>query len=150
MALTTWKDKLAGQIREDWAREIDQFEAQIALRKQGKIDEKVFAETRLRRGAYGQRYDNGKRHDGIKTQQLPYRALTKGPETYFDAPGMLRIKIPFGAMNPAQMKVMSDLAEEYSDAICHVTTRQDIELHVGQLNDTPEIFRRLAAVGITT
>ncbi len=50
MASLTWKDKLQGQIREDWAREIDQFEAQIALRKAGKIDEKVFAETRLRRG----------------------------------------------------------------------------------------------------
>ena len=37
-------------------REIDDFEAQIALRKAGKIEEKVFAETRLRRGAYGQRY----------------------------------------------------------------------------------------------
>ena len=40
-----------------------------SLRKQGKIDEKVFAETRLRRGAYGQRYDNGQRHDGVKTQE---------------------------------------------------------------------------------
>lgn len=146
----TWKDKLQGQIREDWAREIDQFEAQIALRKQGKIDEKVFAETRLRRGAYGQRYDNGQRHDGTKTQKLPYPPLTKGPETFFDAPGMLRIKIPFGAMNPTQMRVLADLAEEYSDAICHVTTRQDIQLHFIHINDTPEIFRRLAAVGITT
>src|SRR3954468_22138425 len=145
-----WKDMLADRVPANWAREIDQFEAQIALRKQGKIDEKVFAETRLRRGAYGQRYDNGQRHDGTKTQKLPYRQLTKGPETYFDAPGMLRIKIPFGAMNPAQMKVMSDLAEEYSDAICHVTTRQDIQLHFVHINDTPEIFRRLAAVGITT
>src|SRR3954467_14723976 len=144
MALTTWKDKLAGQIREDWAREIDQFEAQIALRKQGKIDEKVFAETRLRRGAYGQRYDNGKRHDGIKTQKLPYSTLTKGPETYFDAPGMQRIKIPFGATTPAQMKVIADLAEEYSDSIVHITTRQDVQLHYVHIDDTPEIFRRLA------
>ena len=150
MDLPTWKDKLQGQIREDWAREIDQFEAQIALRKAGKIDEKVFAETRLRRGAYGQRYDNGQRHDGTKTQKLPYRPLTKGPETFFDAPGMLRIKIPFGAMNPAQMRVMADLAEEYSDGICHVTTRQDIQLHFIHIDDTPEIFRRLAAVGVTT
>ena len=49
MALT-WKDKLQGVIRDDWAREIDSFEAQIALRKNGKIEERVFAETRLRRG----------------------------------------------------------------------------------------------------
>src|SRR5438552_12490371 len=110
----SWKEKLGAKIPVELGREIDIFEQQMELRKQGKIDEKVFAETRLRRGAYGQRYDNGKRHDGIKTQQLPYSPLTKGPETYFDAPGMLRIKIPFGAMNPAQMKVMADLAEEYS------------------------------------
>ena len=62
---TSWKEQLQGRIPEDWGREIDAFEAQIALRKQGKIDEKVFAETRLRRGAYGQRYDNGQRHDGV-------------------------------------------------------------------------------------
>jgi sulfite reductase (ferredoxin) len=150
MAALTWKDKLQGQIRDDWAREIDSFEAQIALRKQGKIEEKVFAETRLRRGAYGQRYDNGQRHDGVKTQKLPYRPLTKGPETFFDAPGMLRIKIPFGGVNPAQLRVLADLAEEYSDGICHVTTRQDVQLHFVHIDDTPEIFRRLAAVGVTT
>jgi sulfite reductase (ferredoxin) len=146
----TWKDKLQGQIREDWAREIDNFEALIALRKQGKVDEKVFAEQRLRRGAYGQRYDNGQRHDGLKTQKLPYPSLTKGPDTHFDAPGMQRIKIPFGAMNPAQMRVIADLAEEYSDSIVHITTRQDVQLHFVHIDETPSIFRRLAAVGVTS
>src|SRR2546422_798486 len=78
----------------DLAREIEIFENEIALRKQGKIDEKVFAETRLRRGAYGQRYDNGQRNDGLKTQTLSYPSgeLTKGPTTLWDAPGMQRIK----------------------------------------------------------
>src|SRR6187401_1580547 len=133
-----------------WAEQIDDFEAQIRLRKAGKIDEKVFAETRLRRGAYGQRYDNGLRHDGVTQQQLPYSPLTKGPETFFDAPGMQRIKIPFGGVNPEQMRVLADLAEEYSDAICHITTRQDIQLHFIHIEQVPDIFRRLAAVGITT
>src|SRR5690349_23342785 len=110
---TTWKEKLQGQVPEDWAREIDMFEAQMALRKQGKIEEKVFAEARLRRGSYGQRYDNGKRHDGFQTRQLPYQQLTKGPETYWDAPGMQRIKIPYGGLNPEQMLTLADLAEEY-------------------------------------
>src|SRR5687768_1469294 len=150
MSTLTWREKLGDRIPEPLATEIDQFEAQVALRKQSKIEEKVFAETRLRRGAYGQRYDNGQRHDGTKTQKLPYRPLTKGPDTFFDAPGMLRIKIPFGAMNPTQMRVLADLAEEYSDGICHVTTRQDIQLHFVHIDDTPEIFRRLAAVGVTT
>src|SRR5580765_8503902 len=133
-----------------WAQQIDDFEAQITLRKAGKIDEKVFAETRLRRGAYGQRYDNGQRHDGIATQRLEYSLLTKGPETHFDAPGMQRIKIPFGGMNPEQMRVLAALAEEYSDGICHITTRQDVQLHYVQVDDCPDIFRGLAAVGITT
>ena len=48
------------------------------------------------------------------------------------------------------MIVLAELAEEYSDAICHITTRQDIQLHFIQIDDTPDIFRRLAAVGITT
>src|SRR5438270_5827813 len=113
MSALTWKEKLEGQISPEMAREIDQFEAQIALRKQGKIDEKVFAETRLRRGAYGQRYDNGQRHDGLQTQKLPYPPLTKGPDTYWDAPGMQRIKIPYGGLNPKQMVVLAELAEEY-------------------------------------
>jgi sulfite reductase beta subunit-like hemoprotein/uncharacterized protein (UPF0332 family) len=147
---TDWKTILGDRIPVDWGREIDLFDAQIALRKQGKVDEKVFAETRLRRGAYGQRYDNGQRHDGQKTQKLPYPPLTKGPDTFYDAPGMLRIKIPYGGMNPEQMIVLAELAEEYSDAICHITTRQDIQLHFTQIDDMPDIFRRLAAVGITT
>src|SRR6201992_2287556 len=102
---TTWKQKLSGQIREDWGREIDVFETQIDLRKKLKIEEKLFAETRLRRGAYGQRYDNGQRHDGEKTQQLlfPSRDITKGPTTMWDAPGMQRIKIPMGRLTAAQL-----------------------------------------------
>jgi len=147
---TNWKEKLGNSISEQLAKEIDAFEAQISLRKLGKIEEKVFAETRLRRGAYGQRYDNGHRHDGMTTQDLPYPTLTKGPDTMWDAPGMQRIKIPFGALNPQQMIVLAELAEEYSDGICHITTRQDVQLHFVHIEDTPTIFRRLASVGITT
>jgi sulfite reductase (ferredoxin) len=148
----TWKEHLAGRLPANLAEEVDAFEAQLLLRKAGKIEERVFAETRLRRGAYGQRYDNGRRHDGLKTQELAYpqAGLTKGPETMWDAPGMQRIKIPFGALNPQQMNVLAELAEEYSDGICHITTRQDFQLHFVHIEDTPTIMRRLAAVGITT
>ncbi|HWP59717.1 MAG TPA: hypothetical protein VNL14_17630 [Candidatus Acidoferrales bacterium] len=149
---TGWKEKLADQMPPELAREIDIFETQIELRKQGKIDERVFAETRLRRGVYGQRYDNGQRHDGIRVQKLnfPSGGLTKGPETVWDAPGMMRIKIPFGGLNPKQMEVLADLSEEYADGISHVTTRQDIQYHFVHIDDTPSLMRRLAAVGITT
>jgi sulfite reductase (ferredoxin) len=147
-----WKVQLAEQIPEPLAREIDTFETDIALRKQGKMDERLFAETRLRRGAYGQRYDNGQRHDGAKVQQMAYPSgdLTKGPMTMWDAPGLQRIKIPGGGLNAAQLETMAELAEEYSDGIAHVTTRQDFQLHYIQIDDTPSIMRRLAAAGITT
>jgi sulfite reductase (ferredoxin) len=148
----TWKELLGDQIPAELGREIDIFETEIQLRKQGKIDEKVFAETRLRRGSYGQRYDNGHRHDGQTTQQLRYPSgdLTKGPSTFWDAPGMQRIKIPYGGLSPRALEVLADLAEEYADGILHVTTRQDIQLHFVHIEDTPPLFRRLAAVGITT
>src|SRR5207247_8509955 len=134
----TWKEKLAGKMVPELAREIDIFEQQMKLRKQGKLEEKVFAETRLRRGIYGQRYDNGRRNDGIQNQELNYpnNPLTKGPETMWDAPGMMRIKIPFGGLIPRQMIVLAELAEEYSDGICHITTRQDIQLHFVHIEDT--------------
>jgi len=149
--MPTWEEKLADRIDPQLADEINVFETEIQLRKQGKLDEKVFAETRLRRGAYGQRYDNGHRNDGIRSQELKYTTdLTKGPDTLWDAPGMQRIKIPFGGLNPDQMDTLADLSEEYADSVLHVTTRQDFQFHFVHIDDTPTLMRRLAAVGITT
>jgi sulfite reductase (ferredoxin) len=150
--MTTWKDILKDTIPADIGNEIDLFEAQIELRKQSKLDEKVFAESRLRKGAYGQRYDNGQRNDGIRTRELnfPSGDIVKGPDTIWDAPGMQRIKIPYGDLTAEQLDVLSELADEYSDGILHITTRQDIQLHYVHIEDTPDVMRRLAAVGITT
>jgi len=147
----TWKDKLGAKIPVDLGREIDIFEQQMELRKQGKIDEKVFAETRLRRGIYGQRYDNGQRHDGKRVQKLKISAdVIKGPDTLWDAPGMMRIKIPFGGITPQQLETIADLSEEYADGVAHVTTRQDVQLHYVHIDDTPALMRRLAAVSVTS
>jgi len=149
--MPTWKEKLSTTMEPQFVEEIDAFESQIALRRSGKLDEKIFAETRLRRGVYGQRYDNGHRNDGVRTQELNFSSdLTKGPDTLWDAPGMQRIKIPFGGVTPDQMDTLADLAEEYSDSVLHVTTRQDFQLHYVHIDDTPNLMRRLAAVGITT
>src|SRR3954471_19182529 len=107
-----WKSKLGDAWPAHLAAELDVFETEIALKKQGKIDDRVFAETRLRRGTYGQRYDNGQRHDGHTTRRLEYPAgdATKGPNTLWDAPGMQRIKIPFGGMNAGQLELIADLS----------------------------------------
>ncbi len=147
-----WAERLAGKLPEALAREIDIFETEIELRKQNKLDERLFAETRLRRGVYGQRYDNGQRHNGKTVQRLgfPSGDLTKGPNTMWDAPGMQRIKIPAGGLDAQQLETLADLAEEYSDGIAHVTTRQDFQLHYVHVEDTPAVMRRLGAAKITT
>src|SRR3569623_1318120 len=120
-----WKSKLQGHIAEPLATELDVYENEIALRKHGKIEDRIFAETRLRRGSYGQRYDNGQRSDGEATRTLPYPDVpTKGPGTMWDAPGMQRIKIPYGGLNASQLETLAALCEEYSDGIAHITTRE--------------------------
>jgi sulfite reductase (ferredoxin) len=63
---------------------------------------------------------------------------------------MQRIKIPLGMLNAEQLECLADCSEEYSDAISHITTRQDIQFHFVSILDTPNLFRRLAEVGITT
>ncbi|HVS66369.1 MAG TPA: nitrite/sulfite reductase [Thermoanaerobaculia bacterium] len=152
LATRTWKQALADRTDPTLVAEIDAYETQLELKRLGRIDDRLFAETRLRRGVYGQRYDNGQRHDGVASRTLPYPSgeLTKGPHTMWDAPGMVRIKIPFGAVDAEQLDLLADLAEEVSDGILHVTTRQDIQLHFVHIDDTPDLMRRLAAAGITT
>ena len=146
-----WKKTLSDSLDPKWREDIDKFEIDILLKKKGKVEDRVFAETRLRMGAYGQRYDNGHRHDGNESRTIPFPTdLNKGPETKWDAPGMERIKLPWGGMTPDQLDVMAELGEEYSDGILHVTTRQDIQLHYIHIENCPSMFRRLAAVNITT
>ena len=61
-----WKQRLRDKIPEHLSQEIEAFETEMQLRQQDKVEDKVFAESRLRRGVYGQRYDNGQRHDGVE------------------------------------------------------------------------------------
>jgi len=151
MKPNNWKETLRNDIETSLAHDIDIFEGQMELMISGNLDKKVFAETRLRRGVYGQRYDNGLRHDGFGTRTLNYQPdRFKGPDTVWDAPGMQRIKIPFGGLTPDQLDVLAQVADDYSDGILHVTTRQDFQLHYVHIEDTPDMMRRLGAVGITT
>ena len=85
MSSSTWKQRLTGQIAPELEEEVDRFASQIQLRQQGRMDEKVFAETRLRRGGYGQRYDNGQRHDGRETRALVFDLDDALGERPFDA-----------------------------------------------------------------
>ena len=150
MALN-WKDQLADRISPALTAEIDAFEAQIA-RCENKVRSTRKSSPKPGSAAAPTASVTimASAMTAAKTQKLPYPLLTKGPDTFWDAPGMQRIKIPFGGLNPQQMMVLAELAEEYSDGICHITTRQDIQLHYVHIDDTPDLMCRLAAVGITT
>ena len=103
--------------------EIENYERELHRHLNGQVPEKVFLEFRLRHGTYGQRQPN------IQMQ---------------------RIKIPLGILNAEQVEVLGEVAEEYGDSICHITTRQDFQIHYINILDCPDLFRRLAEVGITT
>ena len=84
-----WKDRLEGRMPPDLAREIEVFETELELKRQGKIDDRVLAETRLRRGVYGQRYDNGQRHDGTQVRSFYlFNQLAQGLPAFFRIEGV--------------------------------------------------------------
>ncbi len=113
----------ADAISPESARAIEIYEMQLERVQAGQMPEEIFLEFRLRHGVYGQR-DEGSQ--------------------------MIRVKIPFGGLNAKQLEMLADVAEEFSDNIIHITTRQDVQYHYVDIDNTPELMRRLASVGITT
>lgn len=63
---------------------------------------------------------------------------------------MQRIKIPGGVVTAAQLDALADVTERWGRGLAHVTTRQDLQLHYLEIEETVELQRELAAAGITT
>ncbi|PTX99378.1 ferredoxin--nitrite reductase [Verrucomicrobia bacterium LW23] len=63
---------------------------------------------------------------------------------------MLRTKIPGGRVTSAQMKVLAGIADDYGHGFGDITTRQTVQYHWLTIDQFPDIFARLAAVGMTT
>jgi ferredoxin-nitrite reductase len=63
---------------------------------------------------------------------------------------MLRLKIPGGQLSGEQMDVVADIAEVYGHGLADITTRQTFQYHWLTIDQFPDIFSRLAAVGMTT
>ncbi|MCT2398934.1 nitrite/sulfite reductase [Novosphingobium mangrovi (ex Huang et al. 2023)] len=59
---------------------------------------------------------------------------------------MLRVAVPYGTLNSAQMKVLGDIADKYDRGYGHFTTRQNIQYNWIKLEDTPDILADLAKV----
>ncbi|MGQ4554374.1 nitrite/sulfite reductase [Halobellus sp. GM3] len=79
-----------------------------------------------------------------------------GQEGYF----MMRIGTPNGLLEPGQLRVVGEIADEYArgpgtnpifgDAYADYTTRQAIQLHWIELSDVPAIFEKMEENGLST
>lgn len=63
---------------------------------------------------------------------------------------MLRVKLEHGKVNPEQARTLGEISEHYARGSADATTRQDIQFHWIRIEDLPEIFERLDAVGLST
>ena len=147
----TWKDRLAGTMAPELAREIDIFETQIDLKSMGRSKTGCSPKPACAAACTANATTTDSATMGWASARSVSRTDTdKGPGNAVGRPGHAAHQVPFGGLTPEQMDVLADVSEEYSDGICHVTTRQDIQLHFVHIEDTPDLMRRLAAVGITT
>jgi sulfite reductase (NADPH) hemoprotein beta-component len=59
---------------------------------------------------------------------------------------MLRIAVPYGTLNPAQLRMLAHIARKYDKGYGHFTTRQNIQFNWPALSDIPAILADLASV----
>ncbi len=81
--------------------------------------------------------------DGGKTAVLEPHELD---DEYF----MLRVRIDGGQLSTEQLRVVAGISTEFARDTADVTDRQNIQLHWIRIEDVPEIWRRLEAVGLST
>ncbi len=62
---------------------------------------------------------------------------------------MVRIRIGAGLVLPFQLERIAQLSKAYGNAIVHITTRQDIQIHEVNIEDTPEVLESLLDAGLS-
>ncbi len=73
---------------------------------------------------------------------------TQRPES--DGYFMLRIRIPGGALGSRQLDEIGRISQQFGRDVADVTDRQNVQLHWIRIEDVPEIWERLEAVGLST
>ncbi len=96
---------------------VAQFKGQMERYLDGKISEEEFLPLRLQNGIYVQRY----------------------------AP-MLRVAVPYGALNSAQVRKLAYVARTYDKGYAHFSTRQNVQFNWPELSQCPQILADLAEV----
>ena len=96
---------------------VAQFSDQVARRLDGSLTEDEFRPLRLMNGLY-----------------LQLHAY------------MLRVAIPYGTINPNQMRQLAHIAQTWDKGYGHFTTRQNIQFNWPKLETVPDILAELATV----
>jgi sulfite reductase (NADPH) hemoprotein beta-component len=96
---------------------VAQFRGQVERRLSGDITEDQFKPLRLMNGVY-----------------LQLHAY------------MLRIAVPYGTLNPSQLRMLAHIGRKYDRGYGHFTTRQNLQFHWPALKDIPDILDDLASV----
>ncbi|MFI8258798.1 nitrite/sulfite reductase [Streptomyces filamentosus] len=81
--------------------------------------------------------------DGTKTGVLE-------PEELDDEYFMLRVRIDGGRLTTRQLRVIGEISEEFARGTADITDRQNVQYHWIRIEDVPEIWNRLEAVGLST
>ncbi|TWV44690.1 nitrite/sulfite reductase [Streptomyces misionensis] len=91
---------------------------------------------------------------GLYTQRKPGidggKTAILEPEELDDEYFMLRVRIDGGRLTTAQLRVIGEVSQEFARGTADITDRQNIQLHWVRIEDVPEIWRRLEAVGLST
>ncbi len=91
---------------------------------------------------------------GLYTQRKPGidggKTATLEPEELDDEFFMMRVRIDGGALSTEQLRVIAQISVEFARDTADITDRQNIQLHWIRVEDVPEIWRRLEAVGLST
>lgn len=81
--------------------------------------------------------------DRMKWYGVFFRRATPG---YF----MMRLRIPNGILSTAQLRTVADIVCDYGRDQADLTTRENIQLRWVTIENVPDIFERLRAVGLTS
>nr|WP_223187120.1 nitrite/sulfite reductase [Streptomyces sp. CBMA29] len=91
---------------------------------------------------------------GLYTQRRPGidggRTAILEPEELDDEFFMMRVRIDGGRLTVAQLRVIGEISQEFARGTADLTDRQNIQYHWIRIEDVPEIWRRLEAVGLST
>ncbi|GHB47010.1 nitrite/sulfite reductase [Streptomyces umbrinus] len=91
---------------------------------------------------------------GLYTQRKPGidggKTAILEPEELDDKYFMLRVRIDGGRLTTQQLRVIGEISQEFARGTADLTDRQNVQYHWIRIEDVPEIWERLEAVGLST